>query len=239
MENLKDKTVAQIVTENIKTSDVFKKAGIDFCCGGNLSLSAACLKNGLEVSEIESEIAEVLETKKAAFDFNNWKLDFLIDFILNTHHEYVKANSPLLLEYSEKVNNAHGSQHPEVSQINKLTIDLIAELTPHLKKEEKILFPYIKKLLVLKSKNKQFQPDGFTVQNPIKIMNKEHDAAGDIIKKIALLSNNFTVPEDACNTFKAFYAKLEEFQNDLFNHVHLENNILFPKAILLEEELIL
>ncbi len=239
MENLKDKTVAQIVTENIITSDVFKKAGIDFCCGGNLSLTAACLKNGLDVSEIGLELAKVLETKKANLDYNNWKLDFLIDFILNTHHEYVKSNSPLLLEYSEKVTNAHGKQHPEVMEINKLTFDLIAELTPHLKKEEKILFPYIKKLLSLKAKNKQLKPDGFTVQNPIKIMNKEHDAAGDIIKKIAALSHNFQVPEDACNTFKAFYSKLEEFQNDLFNHVHLENNILFPKAILLEEELIL
>lgn len=235
MQNIKDKTVAQIVTENIKTSDVFKRNGIDFCCGGNVNVVDICKKQGLNINEVEAELDAVLTLASAPQDYNSWNIDFLVDYIINTHHTYVKNNFDLLLEYTNKVASVHGENHPEVVRVNELTEELVSELRPHLEKEEHILFPYVKHLVEIKSKNEKVTNPG--IQSPITVMEKEHDHAGDIIKEIALISNNYTVPEGGCNTYKAMYAKLEEFQNDLFQHIHLENNILFPKAIRLEEEI--
>ncbi|UTW67803.1 iron-sulfur cluster repair di-iron protein [bacterium SCSIO 12643] len=239
MQNLADKTVAEIVTENIKTADVFKKNGIDFCCGGNVNVAKACERKGLDVDQIVSELNDSLAEKGAVHDYNSWELDFLIDYIMNTHHAYVRGNAELMLQYTQRVATVHGVNHPEVVRINQLAYALVEELGPHLLKEENILFPYVKQLLNAKRNNTPVPPPGFgTVQNPIHVMHNEHDGAGDIIKEIAELSNNFTPPADACNTYKAMYAKLEEFQNDLFQHIHLENNVLFPKAIELENSLL-
>ena len=235
MEDIKGKTVAQIVTENIKTSDVFKKNGIDFCCGGNVNVVDICEQQGLDIKQIETEIEEALTTNSSSHDYDSWNLDFLVDYIINTHHTYVKNNFDLVLEYTNKVASVHGELHPEVIRINELAEALVADLRPHLEKEEHILFPYVKHLVEIASKNEKVSSPG--IQSPISVMQKEHDIAGDVIKEIALLSNNYQTPEGACNTYMAMYAKLEEFQNDLFQHIHLENNILFPKAIALEEEL--
>ena len=235
MENLKDKTVAQIVTENIKTSDVFKNNGIDFCCGGNVNVVDICEKQGLDIHKIEEELNSVLSIKTTSHDFDSWDIEFLIDYIINTHHTYVKNNFDLLLEYTNKVASVHGENHPEVIKINRLTEALVGDLRPHLQKEENILFPYIKQLIEIKSKKEKITNPG--IQSPITVMKREHDIAGDVIKEIATISNNYTAPDGACNTYMAMYAKLEEFQNDLFQHIHLENNILFPKSIALEEEL--
>jgi regulator of cell morphogenesis and NO signaling len=235
MQETKTKTVAEIVTLNIKSADVFKKHGIDFCCGGDISLSEACEVKGIKVSVVEKELKKLMVRAKKGHDFDNWKLDFLIDFIENTHHTYVKNNVELVVEYTEKVAEVHGDTHPEVIQINALTKSLVAELVPHLQKEEHILFPMIKQLLGIKSRGEKVSSLG--VQSPIRVMHMEHENAGEIILEIARLSNNFKAPEGACNTFLAMYAKLKEFQDDLFQHIHLENNILFPKAILLEEEI--
>lgn len=235
MKNLKDKTVAEIVTENVKTSDVFKRNGIDFCCGGDINIAEVCESKGLDFNTVKHEIDSILQTPSNAHDFNSWNLGFLVDYIINTHHTYVKNNFDLLLEYTNKVASVHGENHPEVIQIHTLTETLVAELRPHLEKEERILFPFIKHLIEIHSKNEKVTSPG--IQSPITVMEKEHDAAGDLIKEIALVSNNFLAPEGACITYLAMYAKLEEFQNDLFQHIHLENNILFPKAINLEEEI--
>jgi regulator of cell morphogenesis and NO signaling len=235
MENLKEHTVAQIVTKNIKTADVFKKHGIDFCCGGNVNLAKICERKGVKLQEIESDLERSFSNAATAHDYASWDLGFLIDFIVNTHHKYVVENVGLLLQYTNRVAEVHGVPHPKVVRINELSHALVNELKPHLEKEEQILFPYIKKLLAIKAEGGKVEQK--FVESPIAVMNQEHDAAGDILKEIAELSNNFNPPEGACNTYRAMYSKLEEFQNDLFQHIHLENNILFPKAILLEEEL--
>lgn len=235
MEDIKNKTVAQIVTENIKTSDVFKRNGIDFCCGGDVNIQAICDKQGISFPKIENEINTIKANTSTAHNFNSWSLDFLIDYIINAHHSYLKNNFDLVLEYTHKVASVHGENHPEVIKINTLAEALVADLRPHLDKEEQILFPYIKHLIEIKSKNEKVTNPG--IQSPISIMKKEHDIAGDVIKEMAMVSHNYTAPEGACNTYLAMYAKLEEFQNDLFQHIHLENNILFPKALELEEEL--
>jgi regulator of cell morphogenesis and NO signaling len=235
MQDLQEQTVAQIVTQNIKSADIFKKHGIDFCCGGNVSVAKACARKGVDLQSFEIELNQALLSTTATHNYASWDLGFLIDFIENTHHAYVKNNVEIMMQYTNRVAEVHGESHPEVIRINRLTQDLVAELLPHLQKEEQILFPYVKELLHLKANGKTVGQK--FVESPIAVMNQEHENAGDIIKEIAILTNNFTPPAEACNTYRAMFAKLEEFQNDLFQHIHLENNILFPKAILLEEEI--
>ncbi len=234
---MKERTVADVVTENIKTAHVFKKYGIDFCCGGGISIEKACEKKNLDIQKLKEDLLKVNEVSKA-YDYDSWSLDFLIDHIVNIHHTYVEASIPLILQYSNKVAKVHGHHYSEVIEINKLFTDVANELASHLKKEEIILFPYIKKMLQLRKEGGYVIPPSFgSVNNPIAMMEAEHDTAGDIFKEIARLTNNYTPPENACNTFRALYAKLEEFEQDLHTHIHLENNILHKKAMLLEQEL--
>ena len=238
MMNIDEKTVAEIVSENIKTADIFKKNGIDFCCGGNIKVQEVCEKKGVDFNQLKNEIDSINEKPSNAHDFNTWDLDFLADYIINTHHKYVIEANDLIIQYSDKVAKVHGHHYTEVVEINKLFHALSNELKMHMHKEEMMLFPYIKELAIAKKNGVAVNPPPFgTIQNPINMMEVEHDGAGNIIKNITELSNNFIPPEEACNTFKALYAKLDEYQNDLFQHIHLENNILFPKAIALENEL--
>jgi len=229
-------TVAEVVTSNIKTADVFKKHGIDFCCGGGISIKKACKKNNISFSELEKELSTINNATFNAYNYDSWKLDFLVDHIENIHHSYVVENTPLVLQYASKVAKGHGHHYKEVIKINSLFMTVAQELAAHMKKEELILFPFIKQLVKADREGvKVNQPHFGTVNHPIAMMEEEHENAGDILKEIKKLSNSYTPPEGACNTFKALYAKLEEFEQDLHQHIHLENNILFHKAILLEK----
>lgn len=239
MENIDNKTVAEIVTENIKTADVFKKNGIDFCCGGHVSVQEICAKKGVDYATLKEEILTLGAAPKNAHDFNTWELDFLTDYIVNTHHKFVTEANELITQYAEKVAKVHGHHYVEVVEINELFKQIAAELNSHMRKEEMILFPHIKEIAVAKKNGLKIPTPPFgSIQNPINMMEAEHTDAGDILRKIAELSNNYTPPSSACNTFRALYNKLEEYQNDLFQHIHLENNILFPKAIALETKLL-
>ena len=238
MTTIDNKTVAEVVSENIKTAHVFKKYGIDFCCGGGITIDKACEKKNLNYSQLKEELLKVDDAPKA-YNYNSWKLDFLIDHILNVHHTYVEESIPLILQYSNRVAEVHGHHYTEVIEINKLFIEVANELISHMKKEEVILFPYIKKLLGHKNEEQLLNIPPFgSINNPIAMMESEHELAGDIFKEIARLTNNYTPPEEACNTFRALYSKLAEFEQDLHQHIHLENNILHPKAKLLEQELL-
>lgn len=233
----KENTVAEVVTYNIKTADVFKKHGIDFCCGGGISIEKACEKHNVSFEEMEKELLNINNPISNAYNYDSWKLDFLVDHIENIHHSYVTENTPIVLQYAAKVAKVHGHNYTEVVEINRLFNEVAQELAAHLKKEELILFPFIKQLVKADKEGvKANQPHFCTVNNPIAMMEEEHENAGDILKEIKKLSNNYTPPEGACNTFKALYAKLDEFEQDLHQHIHLENNILFPKAILLEKK---
>lgn len=239
MENIDNKTVAEIVTENIKTADVFKKNGIDFCCGGHVSVQEICAKKGVDYSKIKEEILNVGKTPSTGHDFNLWDIDFLADYIVNTHHKFVAEANPLIVEYSDKVAKVHGHHYTETVEINHLFHEIANELNAHMQKEEHVLFPFIRAIGKAKREGTPLSPPPFgTIQNPINMMEMEHTSAGDILRKIAELSNNYTPPADACNTYRALYHSLEEYQNDLFQHIHLENNILFPKAIKFEQELL-
>jgi len=238
MENLDIKTVAEAVTENIKTAHIFKKHGIDFCCGGGISISKACEKNGVDYNTIIKELKAIDKDASLMNNFDEWELDFLIDYIVNTHHKYVEENIVLLKQYGARVAKVHGHHYTELLEIEKIIYAISDELTVHMKKEELILFPFVKKLVAAKKNNTSVAIPHFgTVDNPIKMMEVEHDDAGEALRTISKLTNTYQTPDDACNTFKALYSKLEEFEDNLHQHVHLENNILFPKARKLETEL--
>jgi regulator of cell morphogenesis and NO signaling len=231
------KTVAEVVTKNIKTAHVFKKHGIDFCCGGGITIEKACAKNGVDYAVLEKELEEIDENVQKVHNYDSWDLTFLIDYIINTHHAYVEESIPILLQYAAKVANVHGHHYKEVVEINALVIAIAKELAIHMQKEENILFPYIKQLVIADKQGLELEtPDFGTANNLIESMEDEHENAGDIFKQITNLSNNYTPPKEACNTFRAFYSKLQEFEENLHQHVHLENNILFPKTIKLEQK---
>lgn len=238
MIHLDDKKVAEIVAENIKTAHVFKKYGLDFCCGGGLSVKKACSRQGIDFNKLKDDLLSVDQVPKEQ-NYNIWELDVLIDYIINVHHRYIEESIPLTLQYFDKVASVYGHQYPEVLETRKLFIALSKELESHLKKEEHILFPYIKTLVQTNIHRKGFTKPPFgDVSNPISVMETEHETAGDIFKRIAELTTDFTPPKEACNTFRALYAKLEEFEKDLHHHIHLENNILHPKAKALENQLL-
>jgi regulator of cell morphogenesis and NO signaling len=184
---------------------------------------------------------ELQNAEVAAFTrplpYNDWSLSFLADYIVNTHHSYVSKSLPELRTYATKVAKVHGAHHPELIPVRQLVEDINEELTGHMVKEENILFPFIKQLEAAKSNGKKVEPSGFgTVENPINMMEHEHEAVGKNLEKIRVLTNNYALPEDACASYKLLFKMLEEFESDLFIHIHLENNILFPKALKLEKQ---
>ena len=232
--------IKDILTSNIKTAHVFEKHGIDFCCKGNRPLKEACDEINVSVDIILKELSNELSNElKAEQRFDSWTPRFLIDYIINNHHTYVQQAIPQILPHIEKVASKHGNNYPFLREVLSLFNNVAKEMQLHMEKEEKILFHIIRYLEDCKKFNERPKMSGFkSVKHPIDSMEAEHSNAGDAMERIKTLTNNFTPPADACNTFKLTYNELEEFQKDLHIHVHLENNILFPKAIDLEVELL-
>jgi regulator of cell morphogenesis and NO signaling len=227
MENILNKTIAEVVTEDISKASVFKKYNLDFCCGGGISIAEACSRNEINTEKLIADLNSTVSSKESNnLNFKDWDIPFLIDYIVNVHHKYVTENLNIIDEFAQKVAKVHGDHAPEVVKIAALYEKMAADLQPHLMKEEGILFPAIK--AYVKDKNQAF-PFG-TLEAPMHMMEHEHEEVGVYAKEIMALSNNFTTPEWACNTYKALYFKLDEFINDLFQHIHLENNILFNKV---------
>ncbi|MAN59585.1 MAG: iron-sulfur cluster repair di-iron protein [Flavobacteriaceae bacterium] len=233
-----EKTIAEIVSKNIKASHVFKKYGIDFCCGGGITVEKACTKKGIDPIMVLEELRHFDIEIEKQYDYNTWSLDVLVDHIITVHHLYVEENIPLLLQYAEKVSKVHGHHYTETVEVFNLFKIVAADLAAHMKKEELILFPFIKKMVIAQEEGINLDVPHFAeVANPIAMMEDEHETAGNIFKEIARLTSNYTPPAGACNTFRALYDKLAEFESDLHLHIHLENNILHPKALKLEKEL--
>ena len=230
-------TVREIALENPASIRVFEAFGIDYCCGGKKPLAEACAAKNLS---IDSVIAALEQGNAApAPDQADWtatSLSALVAHIVDTHHAYVRRELPRLAELAQKVVNRHGDTKPELPEIQTKVAEITQELTEHLAKEEVVLFPYITKLEKAAGEGTS-KPHGCfgTIANPIAMMTQDHDAAGVLLADIRRLSNDFTPPVGACPTFQAFYAGLREFEQDLHQHIHLENNVLFPKAITLEE----
>ena len=231
-----EKTIGDFVAGNFRTAEVFKKYNIDFCCKGGRTVEEACDKKKVSPEEIYKELEEVANRKSEEIDFNSWPLDLLADYVEKTHHRYVEEKSAMLIPYLNKLCKVHGERHPELFEINELFIGSAQDLAAHMKKEELILFPFIKQMVEAKKNGEPLPAPRFgTVENPVAMMKHEHEAEGERFVKIAELTNNYEFPDDACGTYQVTYRMLEDFQNDLHKHIHLENNILFPKAIAMEK----
>ena len=224
-------TVGKIVARDYRKAMVFKSHGIDFCCGGGISVESAVEDKDVSLDEIIAELekVDVLETVEA--DYESWSTKKLIEHIVYTHHNYVTTTIAQLTPMLAKVEMVHGDWRPELREVNQLYKELSAELTIHMKKEEQILFPAI---LTLDEASSMGDNCFGSVQNPISMMEHEHDIAGELMKKINTLTAGYTLPKGACATYTVVYNVLKEFEADLFTHIHLENNILFPRAIQLE-----
>ncbi len=238
MGTTENKTIGEYVADDFRTAAVFSKYGIDFCCKGNRTLDDVCAKKDINVSVIENEINAVLESKNDnGVDFKSWPADLLVDYIEKTHHRYVEEKTPVLLAYLDKINSVHGDNHPELAEVNTLFRICSGALAQHMKKEELILFPFIKKMHKALQENAQIEMPHFgTVENPIAMMMEEHENEGERLRRISALTNNYTPPADACNTYKVAFAMLQDFEQDLHKHIHLENNILFLKAKEMEDQ---
>jgi regulator of cell morphogenesis and NO signaling len=237
MNTLEQPTVGELVAQDFRTAAIFSKYGIDFCCKGDKMLVDVCAKKGLNADLIQDELDEVLESKSdIGIDFLSWPVDLLIDYIEKTHHRYVEEKSASLLLFLDKLCKVHGERHPELHEIATHFRICAGELAQHMKKEELILFPFVKKMYnALKNHTSLEQPHFGTVNNPIAMMKGEHENEGERFRIIAALTNNYTPPSDACQTYRVTFAMLQEFEQDLHKHIHLENNIVFPKAIAMEE----
>ncbi len=231
----KDKTIAQMVIDDFRTATVFKEFQIDFCCGGKKTIKEACSEQGVDQKKLILALAKLDKTSSKKEDTDSMELDTLTDLIVKKHHSYVQKRIPEIEAFLSKVARVHGANHPEVKTILEIFLLVKEDFYAHMLKEETVLFPYIKELVTAKKNKKKLDSPHFgTIKNPINMMEQEHTAVGDAFKKIRKISNNLVPPENACNTYRVAYSMLDEFEDDLHRHVHLESNILFPKAIALE-----
>ena len=231
--------VGQIARFNYKTVEIFEKLKIDFCCGGDISLEEACQKKNANAQEVLGTLKKVMGIGLTENDrIHALPLDQLIDHIIAVHHSYVLESIPILQKYLHKIAEVHADHHPELAVVEDSFNQAAANLLSHMQKEENILFPWVKQMLLNKDSNTSLpgvHPG--SVQSPITVMKQEHEAEGDRFEQLSTMTNNYAIPEDACNSYAYAFQKLKEFEQDLHRHIHLENNILFPEAIKLEREL--
>ena len=230
------KTVRDLAVELPNATRVFEKTKIDYCCGGDQLLGAACARAGVDLQTLEKMLETTPEPAlNSTVEFQNLSAAELIQYILDKHHVYTRDEMQRLETLVDKVVNAHGANHPELLSIRDLLQQLIAELRGHMFKEEQILFPYIVDLerSVAQQRTAPFAPFG-TVNNPVRMMMLEHDNAGEILRELRTLSRGYAAPDDACISYQTFYEALEAFEQDLHQHIHLENNLLFPQAAKIE-----
>jgi iron-sulfur cluster repair di-iron protein len=234
----KETTVKAIALTVPSATRIFEDLGIDYCCGGNLSLTAACDKAKVPIAKVVEALERPGRSVKWEGNERYWqsaRLSQLIDHIVNTHHTFTRSELARIERLAEKVCSAHGQNHPELMQVREVFRSLREDLIPHMLKEEQVLFPYVDALEEAVSNHRPVPPTFFvTVQNPVRMMMMEHDKAGDILRNIRKLTNDFTLPSDACMTFHSYYQALHGLETDLHQHIHLENNILFPRAIEME-----
>jgi regulator of cell morphogenesis and NO signaling len=228
-------TVGQLVAEKIARAAVFERLGIDYCCGGKLSLNKACAEKGLNPDDVirELELCENQITDMTQ-DWLHASLTDLANHIEKTHHAYLKRELPRLSALISKVAKVHGAEHPEIIKVNQIFQDLAAEMDMHMRKEEHILFPFCRQL---ESATTMPQFHCGSIANPIFVMEHEHEQAGHALQAFNTLTNGYKVPAGVCRSYEAMLAGLAQLEADMHQHVHKENNILFPRAKALEEKL--
>ena len=231
--------VKDVALSNPAARRVLEQAGVDYCCGGATPLGDACLSAGTSAGAILDRLREAgerVESDKTGW--NSAPLSELTAHIRNRHHQYVRQAISTLSPLLAKVRTKHDANHPEVAEIERMFLEIGNEMRMHMQKEEQVLFPYIEAMERSAQEHSALEPPFFqTVRNPVRAMMNEHDAAGELTRRIREASSSYTPPADACTSYQALYQGLQEFEQDLHEHVHLENNILFPRAIELERSL--
>jgi len=225
-------TIGEIVAADYRTAGIFERHGIDFCCGGRVAIAEACRNKGIALEVLRKELASLDdEPVDRSQNYSSWSLSFLADYIINTHHVYLKENDDQIVAYAQKIASVHGSRHPEAVKIAAIFEKIAADMVAHLKEEEEVFFPALKRAEIARSNGSQPEDkDREIIKNSLVRLHREHEEVGDAIHEIRRLANGFRIPDDVCNTFMLTYRKLDEFEDDLHKHVHLENNILFLKA---------
>jgi len=233
-----EKTVRELALEKPGAARVFEKLGIDYCCGGKQTLEQACRAGNLPIDEVLDALEVAHRSGPASPKDSNWQAELLgdlISHIKNTHHKYTREEIARLGPLFDKVCSVHGEHHPELFELRTTFRGLAQELTTHMMKEEMILFPYMERMEESILQNEPILPAPFgTVRNPVSMMEHEHDSAGNALRALRASSNNYAAPPDACVSYQTLYKTLAEFEADLHQHIHLENNILFPRAVALE-----
>ncbi len=226
-------TVGEIAAEAPAAVRVFEKYRIDYCCGGKRPLEEVCRERGISPEAVLAEVKEAAAGPATDRDWSRASMTELIHHIVSTHHEYLKSELPVLDARLGRVIEAHGANHGDMLRdLRRVFAGLRDEITAHLRKEEMILFPALEDLERARNEGRDPAPTPFgSVRNPIRMMMFEHDNAGDALSRMRTVTGNYTLPEDACPTFGALYAGLQELEADLHQHIHLENNILFPRAL--------
>jgi regulator of cell morphogenesis and NO signaling len=231
-------TVGDIVGHDLRAAAVLARYGIDFCCGGRRSLDEACKANGVDAAAVLGDLEALERADATTHDMTSWPVDALVDYIVTRHHAYAKRQIPAIMMMLDKLVEAHGERYPAMPRIAATFASLASELTHHMLKEEQILFPYIRSMADVRSDDSPRVATPFgTVRNPIRMMEDDHQQAAAELWMLRVLSNGFAAPEDACVTWRACFGELAAFERDLHEHVHLENNVLFPAAARLEDEL--
>jgi len=234
-------TVREVALQMPESTRLFEQLKIDYCCGGNQPLADACASAGIDIDSVMDMLGEMTHSNSSdtsALDFQDASLTELIEHILNTHHVFTKSEMDRLEVLAAKVISAHAENHPELIHLGELFKRLCGDLKPHMFKEEQVLFPYIVAMTEAVNQNRPgpFAPF-VTVNNPVRMMMREHDTAGQILRELRELTSGYKVPPDACISYQTLYEALENFEKDLHQHIHLENNLLFPKALDLENTL--
>lgn len=239
MEITTETKVGEIVKLNYATAHIFEANHIDFCCGGNISLDEAAEKEGLEPRNLLAEINAAMQTKdQDASLIDSLSLTGLCDYIVSTHHTYVNQTMPFLLKKLQKLVEVHGKNHPELKEVEASFMNATTQLTAHMNKEESILFPYIRQMEKYRLERASRPGNLGLARVAIHQMEEEHKVEGERFMKLAEITHGYEVPPDGCSTFEVSYKTLEEFEKDLHRHIHLENNVLFPKAVKLEKTIL-
>ena len=232
-----NRSVGSIVNENYAAARIFKSFGIDFCCGGSAMLADACRTAGVEIEKVCEALDKNEATKCDSIPFASWPTDLLIDYVLKIHHRNIRSKGPQLLADIKRVAEVHSEAHPERTHLVKVFAMSLEDLESHLQKEEQVLFPYCYNLFEASMRKEHVEKMHCgTVANPIRVMLSEHSDEGTRYKFIRNLVNGFAVPEDACLSYRLMLQDLEEFMDGLFEHIHIENNILFPRFVHLEKK---
>ena len=219
--------LGELVTDDFRVAEVFKHAGIDFCCGGKKTLEQACREKNIDLKSIEEAIDAIEQTPALSnINFKDWEPGFLADYIVNTHHKYVVKTLPDLIYYTKKIASVHGQYHPELIKVAEIFEEISKELQQHLQKEEEVLFPAIRS--AAQGSTPELQS---IIRSEIERMSNEHEFAGGAMDKINELTAGYMVPQDGCNSYQVAFKMLRQFEDDLHIHVHLENNILYPRAL--------